>query len=621
MFTSMGDQVIGSTRARARVLVVDDDPSICELLSAELRGLGFEPSVETEPEVALASFDADAIDVVVTDLRMQSMSGVELCERIVAVHPDVPVIVLTGHGDKDAAVAALRVRAFDFLEKPLDVDALAAAVDRAVSRREIAAQRRLAEDMPPVEDGIAAGMIGASPPMLELFQMIDRIAAVDATVLVCGESGVGKDLVARAIHERSKRRGSPFVALNCAAIPENLLEAELFGHVKGAFTDARSARGGLFEQAQGGTLFLDEIADLHLSLQPKLLRALQERAIRPLGSEREIEVDVRLITATNVDLASAVLRREFRADLFYRLNVVEIVAPPLRERGDDVLLLARHLLKEYSRAMERDVVGLTSGCAAKLKAYSWPGNVRELANVIERAVALTRWSHLDVEDLPRHVREHAATTCTVSAEDGGQALASLAEVERLHIGRVLKATGGNKSRAAEILGVHRRTLYRKDWTGTSSVPSPPAPGASEASVSLRDKFIHHRRRDTGTVRAAVARGDFEVVARLAHNMRGNGTSYGFPEISAIGTRMEAMAEACDAAGVERELLALERWLSGTQDTSSEGVCGGSTTRPQSSTQIRAGIEADMDADRPASLDERAQAAGGIASCERRGVTS
>jgi two-component system response regulator HydG len=313
--------------------------------------------------------------------------------------------------------------------------------------------------------------------MTKLFGLIERLADVDVTVLVRGESGTGKELVARAIHDRSKRRGSPFVALNCAAIPEALLEAELFGHVKGAFTDARTGRQGLFERARGGTLFLDEIGDLHLSLQPKLLRALQERAIRPIGAEREIEVDVRVITATNVDLANAVRQREFRADLFYRLNVVEVVVPALRERRDDVLLLAQHFLRQYARAMGRDAVRLTAGCAAKLQAYHWPGNVRELANVLERAVALAPYSVLDEADLPPQVRDPSL----VGAAQPDGSLASLAEVEREHIRRVLEATHGNKSRAAAILGVDRRTLYRKEENERRQ-----AVGAVTAAEPLRE---------------------------------------------------------------------------------------------------------------------------------------
>jgi DNA-binding protein Fis len=419
--------------------------------------------------------------------------------------------------------------------------------------------------------------------MRELVELIGRVAAVDATVLVRGESGTGKEVAARAIHSRSARRSGPFVALNCAAIPKNLVEAELFGHVKGAFTDAHAARDGLFEQARGGTLFLDEIAELDLSLQPKLLRAIQERAIRPIGSDEEVEIDVRLLTATNADLASAVAKGDFRADLFYRLNVIDIVVPPLRERDDDVLVLARHFLGKYARAMNRPVQGLTSACAAKLRAHAWPGNVRELANVMERAVALTRSSHLTVDDLPAHVRERHAH---LSAK-GTEPLLSLAELERSHIRRVMKATGGNKSLAAQILGVDRRTLYRKRWAENEVLARPARAAATEIAAPLRERFIENRRRDVGTVRAALEHGDFEVVSRIGHNMRGNGTSYGFPVLSAIGARMEAAAEANDRAGAYDALVQLEYWLLHSPTARADGGEAESARHPASSTRMRA----------------------------------
>jgi DNA-binding NtrC family response regulator len=444
---------------RASVLIVDDDPSMCEILGAELESRGFGVTLETSPHHAIASLGSCPVDVLIADLHMPGMTGIELGDRIQAERPGLPVVLLTAFGSMEAAVASMRVRAFDFLTKPPDIDALVATIDRAsrLARLAESSPDLLDEEIPePLE-----GIVGASPAMRELVHLVHQVATVDAAVLIRGESGTGKELVARALHDRSSRRGGPFVALNCAAIPETLLEAELFGHVKGAFTDARADRTGMLELARGGTIFLDEIADLHLSLQPKLLRVLQERRIRPVGSDREIEVDVRLITATNADLAAAVEEHRFRADLYYRLNVIEIPVPPLRDRGDDVLLLAQQFVERSALAMGRSVSGLTPSCAAMLASYPWPGNVRELANVIERAVALARAPRLTVDDLPEQVRAERVVRPDKLASDGEE-LIPLKDIELRYIRKVMAVTRGNKTLAAKILGVHRRTLYRKD---------------------------------------------------------------------------------------------------------------------------------------------------------------
>ncbi|HEU0032607.1 MAG TPA: sigma 54-interacting transcriptional regulator [Kofleriaceae bacterium] len=296
--------------------------------------------------------------------------------------------------------------------------------------------------------------------MREVEQLIERVAASDATVLVTGESGTGKELVARAIHARSPRRDGPLVTVNCAALPEALLESELFGHVKGAFTDARTARPGLFAQAAGGSLFLDEIGELPLALQPKLLRALQDRVVRPVGGDREVEVDVRIIAATNRELATLVAERAFREDLYYRLDVIRVELPPLRARDNDVLLLAQHFLVRSARRAHKAIDGFSPAAARQLLAYSWPGNVRELQNCIERAVALARYATISVEDLPDRVRAPATRPDPVASDDLAD-LPTMEEVERRYIARVMAAVGGNKASAARILGYDRTTLYRK----------------------------------------------------------------------------------------------------------------------------------------------------------------
>jgi two-component system, NtrC family, response regulator AtoC len=304
------------------------------------------------------------------------------------------------------------------------------------------------------------GILGTSPPMRRVFEMIDRVAATDAPVLISGKSGTGKELVARALHRRGRRSAGPFVAVNCAAIPENLLESELFGHVKGAFTDARAPRRGLVLKANGGTLFLDEIADLPLGMQSKLLRVLQEKAVRPVGGDEEEPYDARLLTATNGDLQSQVEEHRFREDLFYRIHVIQIDVPPLAARGNDILLLAQHFVTRAADQLRRPVGGLSDAAAEKLLAYGWPGNVRELENCIERAVAMARTEELTVDDLPESVRNYVTANLSIPGVEPAELL-SMEEVERRHILRVLAAVGGSKAAAAAALGLHPSTLYRK----------------------------------------------------------------------------------------------------------------------------------------------------------------
>ncbi|MDP2304966.1 MAG: sigma-54 dependent transcriptional regulator [Pseudomonadota bacterium] len=445
--------------SRPRVLVVDDDRAMCDLLEEALDELGFAATTRTAPAAALQALAELDFDVVVTDLNMAGGDGLALCARVAESRPDIPVIILTAFGSMEAAIGAIRAGAWDFLTKPVDVDVLGLAVTRAVQHR------ALREEVRRLRHAVAAAgqwgeMIGASPAMRSLFDVLDRVAQQDVTVMVTGASGTGKELIARAIHRRSPRAKGPFIAINCAAMPEALLESELFGHVRGAFTDARTTRTGLFFQASGGTLFLDEVGELPLAIQPKLLRALQERTARPVGGDREQPFDARLVVATNRDLEAAVEAGRFREDLYYRVNVVHIDVPPLKQRVGDVLLLAQHFLEQATVRMRKSVRGISGPAAERLLAYGWPGNVRELQNCMERAVALARFDQLMVDDLPDRVRAAAPMPRGVTGEDGEELL-SMEEVERRHILRVLDAVDGSKSSAARVLGFDRTTLYRK----------------------------------------------------------------------------------------------------------------------------------------------------------------
>lgn len=442
-----------------RVLIIDDEPSVCELLEAGLSKRGFRAAYRTNGPAALELLEQEDFDVIVTDLHMKGMNGLELCQRVTQIRPNVPVIVITAFGNLDAAIAAIRVGAYDFVPKPFEMEVLRIAVERAgkhrALREEVKRLRQAATESRHFDE-----MVGTSQQMKKVYELLDRVANMDTSVLVTGESGTGKELAARALHKRSHRHQGPFIAINCAAVPETLLESELFGHVRGAFTDARAARTGLFQQARGGTIFLDEIGDMPLGLQPKLLRVLQEKVIRPIGSDEEVPLDVRVVSATNRDLDSAVEERRFRQDLYYRINVVHVEMPPLRSRGMDVLMLAQKHIEKFATQTGRNVTGLTSAAAEKLLSYPWPGNVRELANSMERAVALARHDRIGFEDLPEKVRNHQASHVVVVTDDPAE-LMSLEEVERRYILRVMEAVRGNKTRAAEILKLDRATLYRK----------------------------------------------------------------------------------------------------------------------------------------------------------------
>jgi len=444
---------------KGRVLVVDDDASMCDMLVSDLGELGFEVKARTAAPAALEALVASEFDAVVADLNMPGMSGLELCERIVASRPDVPVIVITAFGSIQTAIAAIRSGAYDFVTKPLEVDALGLALERAIQHRRLSDEvRRLRQA---VEETRRFGaLLGTSPAMRRMYELLDRIADSSASVLIAGETGTGKELVARALHERGRRKAGPFVAVDCASLPEPLLESELFGHVRGAFTDAHAVRRGLFVQANGGALFLDEIGDLPLALQAKLLRALQTRCVRPVGANEEVPFDVNLIAATNRDLESAVEEGRFREDLYFRINVIHVEMPPLRARGGDVLLLAQHFVDRYAAQAGKRVTGLSPEAAERLLAYVWPGNVRELENCIERAIALTRHETIGLDDLPEKIRGFQRSHVLVAGDDPSE-LAPLEEVERRYVLRVMEAVGGSKTLAARVLGIGRKTLYRK----------------------------------------------------------------------------------------------------------------------------------------------------------------
>jgi DNA-binding NtrC family response regulator len=439
----------------ARVLVVDDDQSSRELLSRILSSAGHRVTAAADGREAIAALEDEAPpDLVVSDIRMSEVDGLQVIDAYRARAPDTPVILVTAFGNIDGAVDAIRRGAADYISKPYDVDAIQLVVARALKQRELSAENRA------LRRGLREkyrleNVVGRSEAMLQVYKTAARVASTDATVLIQGESGTGKELVARAIHTASPRAAGPFVAVDCGAIAEGVLESELFGHARGAFTGAQQARRGLFEEAQAGTLFLDEIGDVGPNLQARLLRALQEGTVRRVGTNESIAVDVRVVAATNRDLEAAVKEGTFRADLYYRLAVVTIRIPPLRERLEDVPLLAEHFAHKHGRA---EGSAISPAARELLVAYDWPGNVRELENVVARALALNPSGVVMPEDLPDGVRggRPAAPARGPDVSDRP----TLEELERRYAAQVLQETGGNKTRAAEILGIDRKTLYR-----------------------------------------------------------------------------------------------------------------------------------------------------------------
>ncbi|MFT4626026.1 MAG: two-component system response regulator AtoC [Myxococcota bacterium] len=443
-----------------RILIVDDEPSIRKVLSAQLTKLGLEVATASDGLEACERLTQEPFELVVSDLRMPRRDGLELLQWVCDNRPGLPVILITAHGTVDSAVEALKRGAFDFITKPFDRHELVQVIHKALAAQ-AGATRRVLEPNP----GARFRIIGATRAMRDIYRLIEKVAPSPTTVLVTGESGTGKELVARALHEHSDRSGAPFIQINCGAIPENLFESELFGHERGAFTGAAHRKPGRFELAHGGTLFLDEVGELPRDMQVKILRALQERRIDRVGGLRPIDVDVRVVAATNVDLSEAVRTGGFREDLFYRLNVIPIHLPPLRERLDDVPLLVEHFLDKFNTRLGRAMRGVTPAAIEALLSHGWPGNIRELENVLERSVLLAEADTLDVDDLvglrPTRVDPAAEPE---ELEDVGlkeYVRVHTQKLERARIRRVLDAEGGNVTRAARRLGISRKSLQTK----------------------------------------------------------------------------------------------------------------------------------------------------------------
>lgn len=472
---------VGTSREPARILVVEDDRSLRELLLEELEEEGHRTRVAGSAEEAVALLPGFSPDLVVSDLRLTDADGLELLRHVRGVETPPAFVIITAFGTVARAVQALKAGADDFLTKPLDFDHLHLSITRVLENR--AMKLRLERYRGVLEDGHFHGMIGQSGAMRSLYEQIRRVARATGPVLITGESGVGKELVARAVHRESPRRGEALIAVNCAGVPSELLESEFFGHTEGAFTGAAAEREGLFVEAHRGSLLLDEISEMPVELQAKLLRVLEDGRVRPVGGGRERRVDTRILASTNRDIEESVAGREFRADLLYRLETFTLWVPPLRERGEDLELLAGAFLNRFSLAMDKDVPGVSAEAWRRLRSYPFPGNVRELGNAIERAVAFCQRGEIEPVHLPRRVREHS--TADMSALDafdllrldggGAERLPSLGRLKRIYVHHVLERTDGNKSRAAEILGISRRTLYR--YLEAEEEPEPGGSGA------------------------------------------------------------------------------------------------------------------------------------------------
>jgi two-component system response regulator HydG len=444
-----------------KVLVIDDDAAHADAVADSLARVGYDCTVATSAADGVAMLSRDAFEVIVTDLRMKDATGLDVLAQAKEVLPDAEVIVVTGHGTVQSAVEAMQQGAFNYLLKPLDLKQLRAVVDNAARNQHL--RRANAELSRRLDEKFGfEGVIGNSPQMQEVMERLRRIAPTDATVLIQGDTGTGKELVAQAIHQNSPRKNRPFVALNCAALSEHILESELFGHIRGAFTDASSDRVGKFEYASGGTLFLDEVGDMPLATQIKLLRVLESGEITRVGSNEPVKVNVRILSATNRDLEDAIRAGTFREDLYHRLKVLTVRLPRLADRAADIPLLIEHFIELHSSRHHKKIKTITTAARRRLMTYNWPGNVRELKNVIESMVVVDYDEVLDLDDLPPELAGGDVVQPIAGVDGLGSLVGKpLSEIEGLFIGETLKMTSGNREEAAELLGIGERTLYRK----------------------------------------------------------------------------------------------------------------------------------------------------------------
>ena len=448
-----------------RILVVDDERSMQEFLEIFLRREGFDVTTAGDVDAAVVAIEADDYDLVITDIQMPGRTGLDLLREIKKRSPETLVLMITAFASTDTAIAAMKEGAYDYLTKPFKVDEIRVVIQKALEKKLLSREnRRLRTELRTVQRDRT--IIGSSPAIQRVFELMAQVADTKANVLVCGESGTGKELVARGIHQQSERSGAPFVAINCGAIPENLLESELFGHGKGAFTGALYNKEGLFQAAEGGTVFLDEIADLSPHLQVKLLRAIQEKTIRRVGGTKDVHVDARILSASNRNLSEEVAAGRFREDLYYRLNVIQISLPPLRDRRGDIPLLVNHFIEKYATDMGRSIASVGDDVMAKLMDHDYPGNVRELENAIERAVALSRDEHITIDSLPPALsRESQSEEPEIPAE-GMNLDEVLADHERSFLVQALRQSNRVKKRAARLLGISFRSFrYRFEKLG------------------------------------------------------------------------------------------------------------------------------------------------------------